>query len=134
MSHTAPVNAASPAAGAAPAVLWFRRDLRVHDLPALSAAMARGAVAPLFVFDAKLIGGRWASPNRWSFLLASLSSLDSELHARGTRLHIRFGDPVDAVPAFARASGAAAVFVSRDYAPYDAAGMLVSQLPWAKTA
>ena len=60
----------------APAVLWYRRDLRIHDLPALNAAVARGPVAPLFIFDPKLLGGRWPSPNRSAFLLGSLISLD----------------------------------------------------------
>jgi deoxyribodipyrimidine photo-lyase len=101
------------------AVVWFRRDLRVHDLPALVAACAAAdEVAPLFVFDPALLGGRWPSPNRVAFLLESLRALDDALRARGSRLHLRFGRPVAVVPAFVAESGADAVFVSRDYTPY----------------
>ena len=56
------------------AVLWFRRDLRLHDHPALADALAQAdRVAPLFVLDPALITGRWRSPNRTWFMLASLA-------------------------------------------------------------
>ncbi|WBL36775.1 deoxyribodipyrimidine photo-lyase [Tepidiforma flava] len=99
-------------------VLWFRRDLRLHDHPALAAAIEAGPVAPLFVLDPALLSGRWASANRTAFLLASLQELDAALRERGARLHVRIGRPADDVPRFAREVGAAAVFVSRDYSPY----------------
>lgn len=100
------------------AVLWFRRDLRLADLPALHAAAQGGAVAPLFVFDERLLRGRWASANRAAFLVRCLESLDADLRARGNLLHLRFGRPESAVPEFARDAGATSVFVSRDYTPF----------------
>jgi len=100
------------------AVLWFRRDLRLHDNPALTAAIVAGPIAPLYVLDPALLRGRWASPNRAAFLLATLSELDAALRERGARLHIRLGRPAAAVPRFARDAGAESVFVSRDYTPY----------------
>ena len=49
----------------ATAIVWFRRDLRVHDHPALHAARdAFARVVPLFVVDDALIHGRYASPTR----------------------------------------------------------------------
>jgi deoxyribodipyrimidine photo-lyase len=101
-----------------PSVLWFRRDLRLHDHPALQAAIEAGPVAPLFVLDPALLRGRWASPNRTAFLLASLRELDAALRERGARLHVRFGRPAEVVPRFAAEVAAADVFVSRDYSPY----------------
>ena len=101
-----------------PSVLWFRRDLRLHDHPALQAAIEAGPVAPLFVLDPALLRGRWASPNRTAFLLASLRELDAALRERGARLHVRFGRPAEVVPGFAAEVAAADVFVSRDYSPY----------------
>lgn len=99
-------------------VLWYRRDLRLHDLPALAGAIEEGPVAPLFVFDDRLLHGRWPSPNRAAFLIESLNALDSALQAHGNRLHIRHGDPAREVPAFAQECKAKHVFVSRDYSPY----------------
>ena len=56
-----------------PVVVWFRRDLRLHDHPALADALASGRpVAPLFVFDPRLLHGRFASANRAWFLLGSV--------------------------------------------------------------
>jgi len=102
-----------------PVVVWLRRDLRLHDHPALSDAVASGRpVAPLFVFDPALLHGRFASPNRTWFLLASIVALRRELEARGSRLFVRVGDPSGVLPAFAREIRAGEVVVSRDHTPY----------------
>ncbi len=101
------------------AVLWFRRDLRLHDHPALADALARAdRIVPLFVIDPALITGRWRSPNRTWFMLASLAELAASLEAAGSRLVVRVGRPELIVPAFAEEVGATAVHVSRDYAPF----------------
>ena len=100
-------------------VVWFRRDLRIHDHPALLAAVASGdAVAPLFVVDDALIGARWPCGNRLWFMHASVAALALELEALGAPLSVVRGRPVDAVPAFAAAAGARRVLVSRDLLPY----------------
>ncbi len=101
------------------AVVWFRRDLRVHDHPALIAALAHDeGVVPLFVLDERLLHGRWPSSNRIWFMLASLTELAAELDRRGSRLHIRAGRTEAVVPAFAHEVGATDVYVSRDHTPY----------------
>ena len=101
------------------AVVWFRRDLRVHDHPALLDAVEHADhVYPLFVFDEPLLSGRWPAPNRISFMRDSAMELDGALRAMGSRLHVRLGRPAEAVAAFAREVGADAVLVSRDYGPY----------------
>ena len=105
--------------GAPTAVVWFRRDLRLSDHPALVAALAQAdRVAPLFVLDPALIAGRWRSPNRIWFMLASLAELAASLEAAGSALVVRVGRPEEVLPAFAQEVGAGAVHVSRDYAPY----------------
>ena len=100
-------------------VIWFRRDLRLHDHPALASALAAAErVAPLFVLDPGLITGRWRSPNRTWFMLASLAELAAGLEAAGSALSVRVGRPEAVVPAFVAEVGARSVHVSRDYAPY----------------
>jgi deoxyribodipyrimidine photo-lyase len=103
-------------------IVWFRRDLRLHDHPALMSALA-GAdrVVPLFVVDPALVGGRFASPNRTWLLLASLEALRASLRALGSDLVVRVGDPRVMVPALARETGAAAVVASREHAPFGVA-------------
>lgn len=104
--------------GRVTSILWYRRDLRVHDLPALQAAVGAGPVLPLFVFDDRLVHGRWPSANRVWFMLESLKVLDQQLRERGARLHVRRGRPEEVIPALALEAGAEAVFISRDYSPF----------------
>jgi deoxyribodipyrimidine photo-lyase len=99
-------------------VLWFRRDLRLDDLPALRAATEAGpdGVVALFVADPALIGP--AGPNRRRFLTAALAALDAELEGA---LVVRRGDPVRVVPAVAAEVGATVVAATADFGPYGAA-------------
>ena len=97
--------------------MWFRRDLRLSDHPALSAAVASGEeVVPLFVIDPRL----WdvAGGARRDYLRRSLDSLNSSM---GGALVCRYGNPVSVVAAVAEEVGASSVHVSADYGPYGAA-------------
>ena len=97
------------------AVMWFRRDLRLEDNPALLEACAAGedGVLLLFVVDPRL----WepAGPARRAYLAASLAALDESV---GGRLVVRHGDPAVEVPRAAAEVGAASVHVAADYGPY----------------
>ena len=94
-------------------LLWFRRDLRLADHPALVGAAEAGPVLPLFVLDPGLL--RAAGPVRVAFLIRSLRALDDSL---GGRLVVRTGDPGDVVPAVAGEIDAEAVYVSADFGGY----------------
>lgn len=101
------------------ALVWFRRDLRVHDHPALRAATgAGGHVVPVFCLDDRLLHGRFASGPRTQFLLESLADLHAALHDRGAGLVIRHGAPERELPALAREVGAERVHLTRDLTPY----------------
>ena len=101
------------------ALLWFRRDLRLHDHPGLHYALERfERVLPVFVIDDAIIEGRWRSANRRWFLAGALRSLDQELRERDSALTVVRGDPIEEVPRIARAVGARTIVVSRDYGPY----------------
>ncbi len=93
-------------------VLWFRRDLRLHDHPALVAAADAGQVLPLFVLDpALLASGR----NRAARLLASVRALAASI---GGALVVRRGPPARVVADVVREVGATAVHVTRETTPY----------------
>ncbi|MEM9516630.1 MAG: deoxyribodipyrimidine photo-lyase [Actinomycetota bacterium] len=98
------------------AVMWFRRDLRLADHPALCAAAAEhDVVVPLFVVDPRF--DRAGAPRR-AFLHDCLLSLDADITNQAGSLIVRHGDPVEVVPHLAAAVGADAVYVTRDYGPY----------------
>jgi deoxyribodipyrimidine photo-lyase len=98
------------------AVMWFRRDLRLGDNPALAAAAQAGPVLALFVVDPAL----WepAGPARRAYLARSLAALDAELRDRGGRLVLRRGDPAEVLPRVAAEVGAGSVHVAGDFGPY----------------
>jgi deoxyribodipyrimidine photo-lyase len=101
------------------ALVWLRRDLRVHDHPALHVALARGEpVVPLFCFDDRLLHGRHASGPRTQFLLECLEDLRGALEARGGRLVVRRGPPEKVLPALARETGARELHFTRDASPF----------------
>lgn len=101
------------------AILWFRRDLRVHDHPALTAAVAEAdVVIPVFVVDDALLTGRWFAPNRSWFMRESLVALSGSLAERGAALRILRGRPAAVLPAFAREIGARDLYLTRDAAPF----------------
>ncbi len=103
------------------ALVWFRRDLRVHDHPALCAALAgHEQIVPVFCLDDRLLHGRHASGSRTAFLLESLTDLDGQLAERGARLVIRHGPPERELPALAGETGASEVHLSGDPSPYEA--------------
>ncbi|MCY7396677.1 MAG: DNA photolyase family protein [Nocardioides sp.] len=97
-------------------VMWFRRDLRLGDNPALLQACADGAVLPLFVLDPALWGP--AGDVRKAYLGASLRSLDTQLGQQQAGLSVVRGNPVRRVLLAARAVGATRVHVAADHGPY----------------
>jgi deoxyribodipyrimidine photo-lyase len=98
-------------------IMWFRRDLRLGDNPALLAAGADGTeVVPVFVVDPTFAG---SGAPRLAYLHDALRSLDASIRERGgPGLVILRGDPVEVIPALAVDSRADTVFVARDHAPY----------------
>jgi len=94
--------------------MWFRRDLRLADNPALvEAVREHDRVVALFVDDAHLRAP--AGANRRWFLAGCLAELDEQV---GGRLVVRRDEPARAVPAVAREVGAEAVYVAEDAGPY----------------
>jgi len=93
-------------------LLWFRRDLRLGDLPALLAAADDDATLGCFVLDPRLESG---PARRLQFLGDALRSLNDEL---GGRLLVVRGRPEQQIPVIAKEVGATAVHVSADFGPF----------------
>lgn len=94
-------------------LVWFRRDLRISDHPALLAAVEAGtSVLPVFVLDPRLLAPERPRARR---LLASVRALADSLDGH---LVVRAGDPVDVIPGLAREVGAESVHVTRETTPF----------------
>jgi len=98
---------------------WFRRDLRVRDNTALTHAAASGErLVPVFVLDDEILARRDTGAARVRFMIGCLEALAKTLAAKGSRLLVVRGDPVEELVRIARASGATAVHWNKDYEPY----------------
>ncbi|TKD53160.1 cryptochrome/photolyase family protein [Sphingomonas baiyangensis] len=101
-----------------PALLWFRRDLRLADQAALLAAAEEGPVVPVYVLDDEGAKHRaMGGASRW-WLHHSLASLDADLRERGSRLILRRGRADAELAAVAEACGASRVHCIRHYEPW----------------
>ena len=73
-------------------IVWFKRDLRLHDHAPLTAALANGPVMPLYILEPEL----WQQPDmsgrQFGFLQECVEALARDLAARGQPLVIRIGD------------------------------------------
>lgn len=98
---------------------WFRRDLRVSDNTALSAASRRAeSVIPIFIFEDAFRTGPDVGAARLEFLLQSVESLRKNLAALGHILITRCGKSEEILPALCQEAGAQAVFANKRYEPY----------------
>ncbi|XP_054998521.1 cryptochrome-2 [Sorex araneus] len=121
--------AAAAAAEAAPApaaraegacsVHWFRKGLRLHDNPALLAAV-RGArcVRCVYILDPWFAASSSVGINRWRFLLQSLEDLDTSLRKLNSRLFVVRGQPADVFPRLFKEWGVTRLTFEYDSEPF----------------
>jgi len=100
------------------AIVWFRRDLRLQDNPALDAALRAHARVLCVYIHAPQEEAPWipGAASRW-WLHHSLRALDRQLQARGARLHIARGATLGMLERLAAASDAQGVYFNRLHEP-----------------
>ncbi|MFC0632714.1 cryptochrome/photolyase family protein [Brevundimonas balnearis] len=100
-----------------PVILWFRRDLRLADNPALEHAHATGRpILPVYVLDEATEGRPLGGASSW-WLDKSLRALSRALAERGGRLVLRRGDAETELRRLIQETGADAVFLNRLFEP-----------------
>ncbi len=113
-------------------IIWFRRDLRITDHPALLEAIASSdEVVPVFILDKNLIDE--SGSKRLAYLGASLRALDESL---GNSLHVMVGNQVDVLQSLLQRYNASAVHISKEYEPYGVArdeGVAAAGIPLIST-
>ncbi|MBN8631848.1 MAG: deoxyribodipyrimidine photo-lyase [Rhodobacterales bacterium] len=83
-------------------LVWFKRDLRLHDHPALTLAAGMGPVLPVYLVEPDLWAGPEASARQWEFVAESLEDLRDALAAIGAPLVVRMGDAVEVLSGLCR--------------------------------
>ena len=97
-------------------IIWFRRDLRINDHPALLAAIeSADQVIPLFILDKKQIAE--AGTKLLAYMGQSLRALDESL---GNRLHIIEGDQIEVLSDLIAQYAVEEVHISAEYERYGA--------------
>jgi deoxyribodipyrimidine photo-lyase len=101
------------------ALVWFRRDLRIHDNAAIAHALAACArLYCAFVFDREILDALASKADRRvEFIAGSLRELDARLRESGGGLIVVHDWAQHAIPALAARLGVQAVFAARDYEP-----------------
>ncbi len=101
------------------ALWWVRRDQRLTDNQALAAALERAArVIPVFVLDPVLLQAGDAGDKRVAFMLEGLRRLDTGLRARGSRLIVRYGHPLEQLSCLLGETRAESIHAEEDCWPY----------------
>ncbi|XP_074132735.1 cryptochrome-2 [Sminthopsis crassicaudata] len=114
----APAQTPAPEEGAS-SVHWFRKGLRLHDNPALQAAL-RGArcVRCVYILDPWFAASSSVGINRWRFLLQSLEDLDISLRKLNSRLFVVRGQPTDVFPRLFKEWGVTRLTFEYDSEPF----------------
>ncbi len=102
-----------------PLIYWFRQDLRLHDNPALNAAVDTGKpIIAVYILDQNNTN-KWSlgSASQW-WLHHSLLELSHALSQRGSRLILRSGLVTDVLENLITETNADALYFARQYEPY----------------
>lgn len=99
------------------AIVWFRRDLRLADNPALFAACEYERVIPLYIHADEEENPWQLGGAQQVWLHFSLQALDKSLRDLGSRLIIRQGPALEVLRNLVEESGAEAVYWNRLYEP-----------------
>ncbi|MGB8355225.1 MAG: deoxyribodipyrimidine photo-lyase [Chthoniobacteraceae bacterium] len=102
-----------------PVIHWFRRDLRITDNTALTAASRGGReVVPLYIASGWKREHRWTGPARQEFLCGCLASLAKNIDAIGGQLVIRRGEADKELERLAIEMKADTIYFNRDPDPF----------------
>jgi deoxyribodipyrimidine photo-lyase len=104
------------------ALVWHRRDLRVADHPALTAAIDwaqqhHGSVIGIFIFDVGILESGQTGSAQVAFMLGCLAQLQQSYRALGSELYFLRGEPVSCLTEFIAQVNANAVFFGEDVEP-----------------
>jgi deoxyribodipyrimidine photo-lyase len=86
-------------------LVWLKRDLRVHDHPALVLAAGLGSVLPVYVVEPELWSQSDASARQWEVVAEAMADLREALATLGVPLVVRVGDAVQVLAGLCKRHG-----------------------------
>ncbi|MBV9989569.1 MAG: deoxyribodipyrimidine photo-lyase [Chitinophagaceae bacterium] len=101
-------------------IMWFRRDLRLHDNAALHHALKSGTpVVPIFIFDRRILDQLEEKQDaRVEFIHQAIASMQSQLLELNSGLEVFYGYPAEVFGQLISRYELAAVYANHDYEPY----------------
>lgn len=101
-------------------IIWFRRDLRLHDNTALYHALkSNNPISPIFIFDNNILDKLSdKSDQRVVFIYEALGKMQQQLITIGSSLEIYIGTPMEAFQKLTQQYEIEEVFTNHDYEPY----------------
>ncbi|ORY89279.1 FAD binding domain of DNA photolyase-domain-containing protein [Leucosporidium creatinivorum] len=103
---------------------WFRTDLRLHDSPALAAALKLNPEVfyPVWTWDPHYVYSQQVGPNRWQFLLDSMKDVSESLTELNSdsQLFVVRGPPATVLPALWKEWGITDIVWEKDDDSYTA--------------
>lgn len=102
------------------AIFWFRRDLRLEDNVALTAALEAGiAVLPIFIFDKEILDKLPKDDARLCFIYDTLQNMKVYLTQNfSSSIALFYSNPQDAFKELLASYDVQSVYCNRDYEPY----------------
>jgi deoxyribodipyrimidine photo-lyase len=99
-------------------IVWFRHDLRLSDHPALTDAVKRGKIIPVYVLPSDEFYGPWkyGSAYRW-WLHWSLRALEKRIQGYGGNLILRCGDVYTILPDLVKTYGISQIYTTSCLGP-----------------
>ena len=102
------------------AIVWFRRDLRLHDQAALYHALREEdyPVVPLFIFDSNILDDLQDEDDlRVNFIYQCIKEIKGELKTLNSDLLVKRGDPLTVWKELLETFEIKSVYFNRDYEP-----------------
>ncbi len=101
-------------------IIWFRRDLRLHDHTALYHALkSKLPVLPVFIFDKNILDTlEEKSDTRVTFIYNAIQKLQQQLIAIGSNLEVFYGYPAEVLSQLCAKYEVDTIFFNHDYEPY----------------